>query len=136
MTPEQQRIAVAEACGWTRFDPEMCIASRSPRHGFRVYEGIDNRPILMHPPGGPFDPVEGIPDYLNDLNAVHEAEKLLVGDTMEHDVRQAIYCNELFKVIHRSNGGGGVSEFDKIHADPAQCVEALLRTLNKWKDDK
>jgi hypothetical protein len=48
MTPEAQRIAIAEACGWT--DTQI----------------IDGK-------YGQTD----VPDYLNDLNACHEMEKAL-----------------------------------------------------------
>jgi hypothetical protein len=51
MSPEQQRIAIAEACGWT----------------------IDAQGVWYSPGGG----VDFVPDYYGDLNAMHETEKLL-----------------------------------------------------------
>ena len=57
MTPEQQRIAIAEACGWTdvrfigRGDDTICVGKPQVRPG-----GIN------------------VPDYPFDLNAMHEVE--------------------------------------------------------------
>ena len=53
MTPEEQRIKIAEACGH-KFEKFMC-----------------NPPRLINPA----IQLSEIPDYLNDLNAMHEAEK-------------------------------------------------------------
>ena len=57
LTPEQKRIAIAEACGWKRLATPGAWISPSGR---------------FHYP-----PEPTIPDYLNDLNAMHEAEKTL-----------------------------------------------------------
>ena len=55
MTPEAQRIAIAEACGWS-------------------YEKNET-----YAPDGAFwwSKNPEFPDYLNDLNAMHEAENTL-----------------------------------------------------------
>jgi hypothetical protein len=57
MTPEQQRIKIAEARGWTEIEPCTCHGHQS-----RGYE----------PTKGAYK--KHLPDYLNDLNAMHEAE--------------------------------------------------------------
>lgn len=96
MNPEQQRIAIAEACGW--------------------------EPI----PEGHFHPDNPIgqtmPDYLNDLNAMHEAEKVLTNEQLE------VYCN----ILHKPNHG----VYWAIHATASQRAEAFLRTIGKWKECK
>lgn len=57
MNPEQQRIAIAEACGkW---------------HYGWPHEYMSQIDRLRH-----------IPDYLHDLNAMHEAEKVLTVDQL------------------------------------------------------
>lgn len=56
MTPEAQRIAIAEACGWT-IDPAFRLCSLPPSHP-------------RHAAAGLFDP-------LDDLNAMHAAEMTL-----------------------------------------------------------
>lgn len=99
MSPEAQRIAVAEACGWR----EVAI-----RQG-------DWHPRGFHPnnPQGR----QRIPDYLNDLNAMHEAEQGLTPE------QWGIYED----ILIRS------AEF-VWHATAAQRCEALLRTIGKWTD--
>ncbi len=57
MTPEAQRIAIAEACGW------KCAKSR---------KFWKNSAVL-----GPVNSRKNPPDYLSDLNAMAEAEKSL-----------------------------------------------------------
>ena len=54
MTPDERRIKIAELCGWTE------IKSTNG-----VIIGIDPDPIER-------DYRNRIPDYLNDLNAIHE----------------------------------------------------------------
>lgn len=64
------------------------------------------------------------PDYINDLNAMHEAEKILI----EQD-RWERYEDELCNVVSHQN------EFPQeiIHATACQRAEAFLRTIDKWK---
>jgi len=61
MNKEQQRIKIAEACGW--------ILNPKP-HTAKILD-------WLHVPSGntSYDP----PDYFNDLNAMHEVEKALDG---------------------------------------------------------
>jgi hypothetical protein len=101
MNPEEQKIAIAEACGITVIP---CSCTNDPWR-----DDATGKHIL---------------DYLNDLNAMHEAEKVL-------DSNQACqFANNLFRVMI---GEHGVSEFMKIHATAAQRSEAFLKTLNLWK---
>jgi hypothetical protein len=57
-------------------------------------------------------------DFCNDLNAIHEAEKML---NSEHWVA---YGKELSRL--------GV--FPMVHANAKERTEAFLRTFGKWKD--
>ena len=112
MTPEAQRIAIAEAYGFTHvrcIPPDHCIG---------------------HHPDRPSD----VPDYLNDLNAMHEAEKVLV----EH---HGLYWFTLAEAV----SGFKREEFDYSNeyflkdiacATAAQRAESLLRTLNKWEESE
>jgi hypothetical protein len=104
MTNEKINIAIAEACGWTGFNP-------------------DNIPdCLQYTARAPSGKWGLIPDYLNDLNAMHEAEKIL------SDESHADYACELVKTIRR-NG----EWFESVSATAAQRAEAFLRTINKWE---
>jgi hypothetical protein len=111
MNPEQQRIAIAEACGW-KFIPEY-------------YHGEDQPPefTTVTPDGKHL--CGYYPDYLNDLNAMHEAEKQLLATQFKryHDVLVA-------QVIGWS---AHENEHIAIHATAAQRAEAFLRTINLWK---
>ena len=116
MNPERQRIAIAEACGWTKirlhprwvsdigseFPPTLC--GTHPSKGRP--EGI--------PWWGP------LPDYLNDLNAMHEAENVLTNEQWW-----------LFVEFLTEIRGGGVALC--ISATAAQRAEAFLKALNLWK---
>jgi hypothetical protein len=101
MTNEQINIAIAEACGWK-------------------YEKNET-----HAPDGSFwwSKEPEIPDYCNDLNAMHEAEKVF--DT-------ALYCryiNELCDLTIKGNNS-------MYMATARQRAEAFLKTIEKWNSDK
>ena len=57
-----------------------------------------------------------LPDYLSDLNAMHEAEKVLTA------VQRAQYIQELERIC----------EYDICFATASQRAEAFIRTLNLW----
>ena len=97
MTPEQQRIAIAVACRGVFVDDSW------------------------HYPNGAKAIIT--PDYLNDLNAMHEAEKKL---TLK---QQMLYQGMIGKVT----GNKCPALFGQIHATAAQRAEAFLKTLNLWK---
>jgi hypothetical protein len=99
MTPEQQRIAIAEACGWT--DTQI----------------ID----------GKYGQTDA-PDYLNDLNAMHEAEKVLSrGQNYNQSRGFGRYKTALAEVC---------DEQHPIDATAAQRAEAFLKTIGKWEESK
>lgn len=113
MTSEAQRIAIAQACGWT---------------GVHWYEDNAGPPILSGIPPTSFketgrkEKTYGgtVPDYLNDLNAMHEAEKVL--PTLQRG---------LYRDILVDFAGNSYACF----ATATQRAEAFLRTLNLWRDD-
>lgn len=70
MNDQEQRIAIAEACGW-----QMAL---SPD-----YLGL-HRPVGKPRPQGLW---QTIPNYLNDLNAMHEAEKVLTHEQQDRMAR-------------------------------------------------
>lgn len=121
MTPEAQRIAIAEACGWKLLDgkPQNMLW---PCDGYRT--GVDG--FMMKPPGPTHRHGVPPPDYLNDLNAMHEAENSLAGK--RPDYRRTLAC--IF-TDHPDDG-----YFLAITATAAQRAEAFLRTLNLWDDTK
>ena len=76
------------------------------------------------------------PDYLNDLNAMHEAEKVVWIDRYRYD-----YNNNLDRVVDatpvkgsESKIGPWIYEYNKARrATASQRAEAFLRTLSLWK---
>jgi len=106
MKPEQQRIKIAEACGW------------------KVHP---NDRFIVIPPNSPHSvqPLSTIPDYLNDLNATHEAEKVLT------PIQQALFVSKILQILSPSKFP---QSFRIIHATATQRAEAFLRTLNLWEE--
>jgi hypothetical protein len=101
MTPEAQRIAIAEACGWKRV----------------VFGGYW---AWHHKDGEGYHPEP--PDFLNDLNAMHEAEKGLTGTNAVN------YYYSLLDVI----GHHDHNDIEVVFATASQRAEAFLKTMGKW----
>ena len=116
MTPEAQRIAIAEACGWTK-----CHATG----GF---------PCGIHPvsPNNSDGFQIPLPDYLNDLNAMHEAEKVLKWTDDDTEDERERYWVLLVSICDPKDESGANSRWLCAHATAAQRAEAFLRTLNLW----
>ena len=106
MTPEQQRIAIAEACGWTAEQDSNGYWKAVKQKDAAVELWLSEKNVWS----------VGIPDYLNDLNAMHEAEKVLD-------------YNQLRDMEDSVSFQFGVYTF---HATASQRAEAFLRTIGKW----
>jgi hypothetical protein len=97
MNKEKQRIAIAEACGYERLTQHEAVW----RHeGSKIYTAGN------------------LPNYLNDLNAMHESEKTLDYDDL-NDMEESVSFHF------------GVTPF---HATAAERAEAFLRTIGKWEE--
>jgi hypothetical protein len=71
-----------------------------------------------------------IPDYLHDLNAMHEAEKVLTAKDING---WNAYTAQLAKIT----GGHpwrNSKVFILVHATAAQRSQAFLKTLGLWRD--
>ena len=108
MKPEEQRIAIAEACGWK---PE------------RTWLLAPNRMYGERPEDGCYMP---LPDYLNDLNACHKMEDNIVGSGLAGSSVDVKYHKQLAAIC---------STRPIWNATAAQRAEAFLKTLSLWKDD-
>ncbi len=108
MNAEEQRIAIAEACGidlghhWSRGHCETCFVDE------READSVLCEDVI-------------IPNYLSDLNAMHEAEKVIydrgVGQYYAENLRQL----------------AGINTY---HSTASQRAEAFLRTIGRWKGTK
>lgn len=64
-------------------------------------------------------------DWCNDLNAMHEAEKVLA------EIQWFYYLNELYNVVRLPNQPE-LQMKQAVNATARQRAEAFLRTLGKW----
>ena len=108
MSPDEQRIAIAKACGWAKFTPDTIqfTAQRSD---------------------GKWDL---IPDYLGDLNAMHQAWL-----TLSHFNRDC-FESALYSVIV------GQAEYNRnddqpyiTNATALQRARAFLETVGLWEGE-
>ena len=105
MSPDSQRIAIAEACGWEPL----------PEGHFH-----------------PDNPVgQTMPDYLADLNAMHEAEQCLWRkDFLARDT----FIDHLARILNPVHGYRDQLGQHLLDATAAQRAEAFLRTIGKWEE--
>ncbi len=116
MKPEAQRIAIAEACGW-----KLC---RDDNKTWRTPQQAGRNKELLGKEDGPWNfESAGPPDYLNDLNAMHEAEKVLKVE--QHFTFQVELARVINTITYPLN-------FALLHSTAPQRAEAFLRTLNLW----
>jgi hypothetical protein len=69
-----------------------------------------------------------LPNYHGDLNAMHEAEKVL------GEKRIRSYAFTLAQVLDTSPTVDLDDQFLNIHATAAQRAETFLRTIGQWED--
>ncbi len=115
LTTEEKRIKIAEACGWVPTPAGNW--TQSPN-------GIPNAQFITH---------YTLPDYFNDLNAMHLAFKSL------KLVQQCKWHEELRRVL-KSEAAHKVDEasIDWLcdNATATQRAEAFGLTLNLWTYDE
>jgi hypothetical protein len=109
MNPEEQRIAIAQACGWKlksdELGPMWSWQNEFLTHRIKwvTHKEMASQGVL--------------PDYLNDLNAMHKAEESLHGN------QYVEYTNLLIEIEGSLFG---------IRATAAERAEAFLHTIGKW----
>ena len=111
MSEEEINIAIAEACGW------------------RLFSQFKN---LWAPPRSVVEydcDAYQLPNYLNDLNAMREAEELLDDD------QWLDYMLNLQDVLQRHpDRGKWVVCQENMHSTAAQRAKAFVKTIGKWKE--
>lgn len=106
MTPEAQRIAL---CDFLKWKPPYVMTTQC--------EWMDTKSNIMM-----------FSDPLEDLNAMHEAENCIMGETSSDANHIAFrYSHELYSVVVPLNQ-------QPFRATAAQRAEAFLRALKLWKD--
>jgi len=128
MTPEQQRIAIARACGWTaEQDSNGYWRAVSHKHGNAVELWLSERNVWS----------VGIPDYLNDLNAMHEAKQMLINKGLMWQ-----FANQIIGTTCCAKGLS-LQKLEQqdylvfLASSTAELeAEAFLRTLDLWQETK
>ena len=122
MTPDQQQRAIERVCGWIIANPE------NDRADYRHW----TPPNCVAKPNHIYG--DRPPDYLNDLNAMHEAEQVL---TYEQKEQFVFWMNHIHPSadIHHSDAQKDfrLEVFSLVHSPASQRSEAFLRTLRLWK---
>jgi hypothetical protein len=101
MTDKQINAAIAEACGWKEITNCTCGGKK---------RGC--------PPGGHAS--SHTPNYCGDLNAMHEAEKVLKNIYLLFEYGMHISNSHHYEYL--------------LTATARQRAEAFLRTLGKWEE--
>ena len=109
MTEQEQRISIAEACGWKKL-PKTGLVAGTLREWICPDYGKWGRFVMY----------EEIPDFVNDLNAMHAAEKILTD--FQHE--------EFARILW----GPKTPIRKAVSATAAQRSEAFLRCLGKWNE--
>lgn len=125
MTPLEQRIAIAEWMGWSDISDPSGYIERTADNLVMAKNLKLNISFSDEKKGFLFG---YIPNYSNDLNMMHEAEKRLARN------QWAVYLNHLELIVSKFHVGW--ETFDNIpryyytvHASSQQRSEALCRTL-------
>lgn len=119
MKPEAQRIAIAKACHKIqRWRFALCPNNQPviSMDGYVSKEEAEKEWKRLNKYGESVSKVQkyrvkprDLPDFLNDLNAMHEAEKVLIpiaktGRVISADYPHLIYYGNLFKVLNIKHG--------------------------------
>lgn len=119
MSPEKQRIAIAEFCGWTG-----CKIIGGDR-----WFGIPSNQINLG------DNYRLLPDYLNDLNAMHDAVTSALDKEKGHYNK---YLNNLSRIIGISGrlAQNHIEAFKYNNATATQRAEAFLKAIGRWEEEQ
>ena len=110
MSEEEINIAIAEYRGWQILEPEV------------------HKAITYHWAIEPDGSKSILPDCCNDLNAMHEAEKVL-------KQRWSNYCEKLLEIVEPEPRSLEVCHYwNLLHATASQRAEAFVKTIGKWKE--
>lgn len=116
MTPEEQNWAISDI-----------VAGGLDPHTMSPCDGAEH--LFIHRPNGDYECL----DYTSDLNAMHEAEKVL-DDSKLWDQQKIRYYHELSDLFNGC-GENTVNYLNIATAAASQRAEAFLKTLNLWTNE-
>jgi hypothetical protein len=114
MTDEQINAAIAKECGFVGWD-EFYVNKDGPKFRFWDYPKDWTGPSRE----------PWVPLFCTDLNAMHEAEKVLAPKNWNR------FSEKWWNYYHHLSDGDVCKT---IHATARQRAEAFLRTLGKWEE--
>lgn len=140
MTPEEQRIAIAELCGISRKDIDVWLDWTKAERQFQSAEIETEEYYSRHLRRE--IPVR-IPDYLNDRNALWEALRSILatsgqwvefvgtlGRILAHTKNKKT-VHEISCIVDADEVAHAIAGF--LNADLPEIAEALLHTTGQWK---
>lgn len=116
MNRTDQIIEIAKFCGWTMIENSSTIILGGAWVGYPP-----KMQIIGHK--------ESLPNYLDDLNAMHEAEKSFDDNIQDAGSLRYRYSSHLYNTVVPKNE-------QPCRASAKHRAEAFLKTINKWKDDE
>ena len=111
MTDDQINVAIAEVCGWKNLAFDVW-------HDGLVGVLPTNKDVCSK-----------IPNYCNDLNAMHEVEEQM------DEIDWVFFINELSTLV-RLPKQAEVQIKQFVHSTARQRAQAFLRTVGKWEEAK
>lgn len=133
MDKTQQRIKIAEACGWKPCGWRPIHSSHKPTDlalgGTEEWWRLAEENTVAR--------LEDLPDYPNDLNAMHEAEKVLDENLLYRYGNKLDDITRIEEIMEMSyvNGPEAGMYPELFRATSEQRAEAFLRTLGLWEDE-
>lgn len=128
MKQEAQRIAIAEACGTLNLPKTALKIEHLDFRGedcgcyfLATYSDDSARPGYTGE----------LPDYLNDLNTMHEAVRVGL-KTVE---QCSEYLDTLYRIVQNPHICPTTHAIAYVEAAAAQRAEAFLRTIGKWVEE-
>jgi len=120
---QEQGIKIAGACGWK-------VVLSDLQSGLDVVKDGERKPL---------------PDYLNDLNAMHAVEEYWKDKTiskpdpqnpsaMLHGLSFVLQYHRQLALVTGAQNGVVFHPDIQWHASAAQRAEAFLRTIGKWEN--
>lgn len=121
MKPQAQRIAIAEACGWSDIQEPIMFSALMPTPAGIAPNETDRL-------------FSTIPDYLNSLDAMVAAEAI-IGDA-ETQIRYAanVLIEMGFPDLYEAHDLNVDYCWHALGASPKERAKAFLRTLNLWTE--
>lgn len=116
MSPEAQQIAIAEWCGCKLTQIADGTKFSNPEEPLMVQRWVNEKLNRVD---------RKLPDYLNDLNAIHEAEEKLTDGEYNHHFIHYLDDTQARTLEHRNRC---------VSATAAQRAEALLRAIGRWTE--